>query len=141
MHKTLKKVENERLADMVQNIIKRMSKEEIGISINEEMKNLNPKFRNRDFIKNLNDIMLDFDSFVPPIGKNAGKIALSVVTVGGSYKGFSNYVKNKYVKKGTKVTSKDVDALFFIHVYDYALIAHDSKQFRKQIGIRKGFFG
>ena len=43
MHKTLKKVENERLADMVQNIIKRMSKEEIGISINEEMKNLNPK--------------------------------------------------------------------------------------------------
>ena len=140
MDTSLKKVAKERLADMVQNIIKRMSKEEIGENINIEVKRLNPKFRHPDTIQKLNDIMLEFNSFVPPIGKHAGKIALSVVTVEGAYKGFSNFVKKNFFKKGTKVTKKDVDAFFFIFVYDLSLIALDNKEFRKSIGIKKGFF-
>ena len=39
-----------------------MSKEEIGESIKIEVKRLNPKFRHPDTIKNLNDIMLEFNS-------------------------------------------------------------------------------
>ena len=45
------------------------------------------------------------------------------------------------IKKGTKITSKDMDALFYLFVYDLAMCAFDSRQFRKQIGIKKGFFG
>ena len=74
--------------------------------------------------------MIDFNSSL-----------LSTVTVGGCYNGFSDYVKTKYIKKGTKITSKDIDALFYLFVYDLALCAFDSRQFRKQIGIKKGFFG
>ena len=141
MEKRLKKVAKERLADMIQNIIKKMSKEQIGVAINAEMKQLNPKFRDPNTIQKLNDIMLEFNSFVPPLGKNKGKIGLSVITVEGSYKGFSNYVKKNFYKKSAKVTKKDIDALWYIHVYDMALIANDSRQFRKTIGIKKGFFG
>ena len=130
MHKTLKKVEKERLADMIKNIIKRMSKKQIAVCVSAEAKNLSPKFKDPDFVTKLNDIMIDFNSS-----------SLSTVTVGGCYNGFSDYVKTKYIKKGTKITSKDIDALFYLFVYDLALCAFDSRQFRKQIGIKKGFFG
>ena len=53
MEKRLKKVAKERLADMIQNIIKKMSKEQIGVAINAEMKQLNPKFRDPTTIQKL----------------------------------------------------------------------------------------
>ena len=58
MHKTLKKVEKERLADMIQNIIKRMSKKQISECVSAEAKNLSPKFKDPDFVTKLNDIMI-----------------------------------------------------------------------------------
>ena len=130
MHKTLKKIENERLADMIQNIIKKMSKQEISQSVSSEVQSLSPKFQNPDFITKLNDIMIDFNSS-----------SFSIITVGGCYKGFTDYVKTKYIKKGTKITSKDIDILFYLFIYDVALAAFDSRPFRKQLGIKKGFFG
>lgn len=130
MHQTIKKIENERLADMIENIIKKMSKQQISQSVSAEVQNLSKKFQNPDFITNLNDIMMDFNAS-----------SFSVVTVGGSYKGFTDYVKTEYSKEGTKISSKDLDALFYLFVYDVAMIAFDSKPFRKQLGIKKGFFG
>ena len=124
MHQSLKKIENERLADMIQNIIKKMSKQQISQSVSAEAQNLSKKFQNPDFVTNLNDIMMEFNAS-----------SFSIITVGGSYKGFTDYVKTKYIKKGTKISSKDLDALFYLFVYDVAMMAFDSRPFRKQLGI------
>lgn len=130
MHQSLKKIENERLADMIQNIIKKMSKQQISQSVSAEAQNLSKKFQNPDFVTNLNDIMMEFNAS-----------SFSIITVGGSYKGFTDYVKTKYLKKGTKISSKDLDALFYLFVYDVSMMAFDSRPFRKQLGIKKGLFG
>ena len=130
MHQSLKKIENERLADMIQNIIKKMSKQQISQSVSAEAQNLSKKFQNPDFVTNLNDIMMEFNAS-----------SFSIITVGGSYKGFTDYVKTKYLKKGTKISSKDLDALFYLFVYDVSMMALDSRPFRKQLGIKKGLFG
>ena len=55
MYPSLKKVGKERLADMVQNIIKKMSKEEIGESIKIEVKRIFFKKRDREIALTLKE--------------------------------------------------------------------------------------
>ena len=37
--------------------------------------------------------------------------------------------------------AKSLDALFYLHVYDVALISFENNEIRKILKIKKGFFG
>ena len=73
MHKTLLKVKNKRLADLVENIIKKMNKKEIGACVQAEALNLATQFQNPDMVSALNDDMLNFLSMPILTGKNKGE--------------------------------------------------------------------
>ena len=60
MHKTLTKVKNKRLADLIENIIKKMNKSKILECVQFESSQLATQFKNPDLIQALNDDMLDF---------------------------------------------------------------------------------
>ena len=55
MHQTLKRIENERFADLVQNIIKKQSVADIINSVSAEMKNIKiKKLKNQNVIEKIN---------------------------------------------------------------------------------------
>lgn len=139
MHKTLKNVQNKRLADLIENIIKKMNKAQIGECVNAEFENLDPQFQDPKLIGDINDSMVDRMPLILPAGENEGKTIGESLTVKGAYKGFKfDLEKNLKLKK--KIDQKSLDALFYMHVYDLALIALENKPFRKILKIKKGFF-
>ena len=140
MHKTLLKVKSKKLADLIENIIKKMSKKDILNCVTAEASLLAPQFRNPELVRNLNDDMLDFLSAPVLAGKNKGEVCASVIKVEGAYKALKHIIKTK-VKLVKPMDKKSMDALFYLHVYDLALIAFDNKKIRKLLNIKKGFFG
>ena len=55
MHKTLLKVKNKKLAELVENIINKMNKNEILQCVQSESSLLAPQFRNPELVMNLNN--------------------------------------------------------------------------------------
>ena len=51
-----------------------------------------------------------------------------------------SFIEKRLFKKPIKVDSKTLDAIFYLHAYNYALIAHTNKDVRKVMKIKKGFF-
>ena len=75
MHQTLKRIENERFADLVQNIIKKQSVADIIKSVSAEMKNIKiKKFKNVDLIEKINELVSEMDFTTVPIGEYAEKL-------------------------------------------------------------------
>ena len=142
MHHSLKKIKKERFADLIQNIIKKQTKEEIFQSVTSEMKIIkSKKFKNPDLILALNDQVSEFD-FMPVLGgEHKGEISIKVVLVEGKYKGLKYYIEKKLFKKSTKIDTKTMDSMFCLHTYHYAIMAHDDRRLRKVLGIKKGLFG
>ena len=140
MHKTLKKVQNKRLADLVENIIKKMNKDEIKKCVQSEYLNLDPQFQNPELIGDLNNSLLERMYMPVPAGEHQGKTFGESLKVGGAYKGFQFHLK-KHLKLIKKLDQKSLDALFYIHVYDLAIIALTDRNFRKMLKIKKGLFG
>lgn len=140
MHKTLLKVKSKKLADLIENIIKKMSKKDILNCVSAEASMLAAQFKNPELVRNLNDDMLDFLSTPVLGGKNKGEPCASVIKVDGAYKALKHIIKTK-VKLIKPLDKKSMDALFYLHVYDLALIAFDNKKIRKILNIKKGFFG
>ena len=140
MHKTLLKVKKKRLAELVENIIKKMNKNEILQSVQAESSLLAPQFRNPDLVGELNIRMLDFLSVPILTGKHQGEMSGAIATVEGAYKVLKNIIK-KNVKLKKPLDKKSLDALFYLHVYDLALIASEKREVRKLLKIKKGFFG
>ena len=144
MHQTLKRVENERFADLIQNIIKNQSVADIMQSVSAKMKNIKIKrLKNPEVIQDICYRISEMDYMHLPIGEHAGKPGISVVTVGGKYKGLKDFVKNRFFKKPIsplKIDNKTMDAIFFLHRYFNALEANENKNVRKAMGIKKGFF-
>ena len=140
MHKTLKKVQNKRLADLVENIIKKMNKQEIKKCVQSEYLNLDPQFQNPELIGDLNNHLLEFMHMPVLAGKLQGQNIGATIKVGGAYKGFKFTLKKK-IKLIRKLDQKSLDALFYIHVYDLAGIALTDRNFRKMLKIKKGLFG
>ena len=142
MHHSLKKIKKERFADLIQNIIKKQTKEEIFQSVTSEMKIIkSKKFKNPDLILALNDQVSEFD-FMPVLGgEHKGEISIKVVLVEGKYKGLKYYIEKKLFKKSTKIDTKTMDSMFFLHTYHYAIMAHDDRRLRKVLDIKKGLFG
>ena len=140
MHKTLVKIKNKRLAELIENIIKKMNKNEILQSVQAESSLLAPQFRNPDLVGELNNRMLDFLSIPIPTGKHQGEMSGAVATVDGAYKVLKNIIK-KNVKLKKPLDKKSLDSLFYLHVYDLALIASEKREIRKLLKIKKGFFG
>ena len=140
MHKTLTKVKNKRLADLIENIIKKMNKSKILECVQFESSQLATQFKNPDFVQALNDDMLEFLSMPVLGGKDKGETTGAVIKVEGAYK-----VLKEKIKKNMKLTKPmdaiSLDALFYLHVYDLALIASENKAIRKNLKIKKGFFG
>jgi len=140
MHTTLTKVKNKRLADLIENIIKKMNKNKILECVQFESSQLATQFKNPDLVQALNDDMLDFLSMPVLGGKDKGETTGAVIKVEGAYK-----VLKAKIKKNMKLTKpmdvKSLDALFYLHVYDLALIASENKAIRKNLKIKKGFFG
>lgn len=140
MHKTLVKVKNKRLAELIENIIKKMNKNEIIQSVQAESSLLAPQFRNPDLVGELNNRMLDFLSVPVAAGKHQGEMSGAVTTVDGAYKVLTNIIK-KNIKLKKPLDKKSLDALFYLHVYDLALLASEKREVRKLLKIKKGFFG
>jgi hypothetical protein len=144
MHQTLKRIENERFADLVQNIIKKQSVADIINSVSAEMKNIKiKKLKNQNVIEKINAQVSEMDFMHMPIGEHAGKPIISAVKVRGKYKGLKDFIQRRLFKKPAKpikIDSKTMDAIFFIHTYRYALYASEDKNIRKVMGIKKGFF-
>lgn len=141
MHSTIKKVENERFADLIKNIIKKQSEEAILQSVSAEMKNIKmKKFKNVDLIEKINELVSEMDFTTVPIGEYAGKTMISVVKVGGKYNSLKGFIEKNLFKTKTKIDNKTLDAIFYLHTYFYALQAHSNKNIRKILGIKKGFF-
>ena len=140
MYKTLIKVKNKRLADLVENIIKKMNKKEIGACVQAECLNLATQFKNPDIVSALNDDMLNFLSMPILTGKDKGEVCGSTVKVDGAYKALKQMIK-KNMKLAKPLDKKSLDAFFYLHVYDLALIGHENREFRKKLKIKKGFFG
>lgn len=141
MHHTIKKVETERYADLIQNIIKKQSEAEILQSVSGEMKNIKmKKFKNVELIERINELVSEMDFMPVPIGEYAGEPMISVVKVGGKYKSLKGYIEKNLFKTKTKVDNKTMDAIFYLHTYFYALQAHHNKNIRKVLKIKKGFF-
>jgi hypothetical protein len=140
MHKTLEKVKNKRLADLIENIIKKMNKNQIKKLVQSEYLNLDQQFQNPELIGDLNDDLLRL-MYMPVLGgKDKSEIIGSKIKVGGAYKGLQHTIK-KNMKLVKKLDKKSLDALFFIHVYDLAGIALADRNFRKILKIKKGLFG
>ena len=140
MHKTLLKVKNKKLAELIENIINKMNKNEILNCVQSESSLLAPQFRNPDLIGELNNAMLNFLDSPILAGKNKGEISATVIKVEGAYKVLKQMIK-KDVKLKKPLDNKSMDALFYLHVYDLALIASEKRAVRKMLGIKKGFFG
>tara|TARA_X000000950_G_C13680664_1_gene563804 strand:- start:25 stop:447 length:423 start_codon:yes stop_codon:yes gene_type:complete len=140
MHKTLLKVKNKKLAELIENIINKMNKNEILSCVQSESSLLAPQFRNPDLIGELNNAMLNFLDSPVLAGKNKGEISATVIKVEGAYKVLKQMIK-KDVKLKKPLDNKSMDALFYLHVYDLALIASEKRAVRKMLGIKKGFFG
>ena len=140
MHKTLIKVKNKRLADLIENIIKKMNKSEILKCVQSEASHLAPQFKNPDLVEALNNDMLELLSIPVLAGKHTGEMSGAVVKVEGAYKTLKLKIK-KNMKLIKPLDTKSLDALFYLHVYDVALIAFENKEIRKILKIKKGFFG
>ena len=140
MHKTLLKVKNKKLAELIENIINKMNKNEILNCVQSESSLLAPQFRNPDLIGELNNAMLNFLDSPILAGKNKGEISATVIKVEGAYKVLKQMIK-KDVKLQKPLDNKSMYALFYLHVYDLALIASEKRAERKMLGIKKGFFG
>ena len=140
MHKTLTKVKNKRLADLIENIIKKMNKKEILKCVQFESSQLATQFKNPDLVEAMNNDMLEFLSMPVLAGKDKGEISGAVIKVEGAYKVYKQKVK-KNIKLIKPMDAKSLDALFYLHVYDLAFIAYENKSMRKTLKIKKGFFG
>ena len=140
MHKTLIKVKNKRLADLIENIIKKMNKSEILECVQSESSLLAKQFKDPDLVEALNNDMLEFLSMPVLAGKDKGEISGAVIKVDGAYKAFKAKIK-KGMKLVKPMDTKSLDALFYLHVYDLALIAYENKAMRKTLKIKKGLFG
>ena len=141
MHHTLKKVANKRFADLVENIIKKQSEEDILRAVKGEMKNVKmKKFKNVDLIEIINERVSEFDFMPTPAGEYAGEIMISVMKVQGKYKALKNFIETKLFKTKAKIDNKTMDAIFYLHTYRYALEAYSNKNVRKVLKIKKGFF-
>ena len=130
MHKTLTKVKNKRLADLIENIIKKMNKNEILECVQSESSLLAKQFKD----------LLEFLSMPVLAGKDKGEVSGAVIKVDGAYKVFKTKIK-KGMKLVKPMDAKSLDALFYLHVYDLALIAYENKAMRKTLKIKKGLFG
>ena len=140
MHKTLIKVKNKRLADLIENIIKKMNKSEILECVQYESSLLAKQFKDPDLVEALNNDMLEFLSMPVLAGKDKGEVSGAVIKVDGAYKAFKAKIK-KGMKLVKPMDAKSLDALFYLHVYDLALIAYENKAMRKTLKIKKGLFG
>ena len=140
MHKTLTKVKNKRLADLIENIIKKMNKNEILECVQSESSLLAKQFKDPDLVEALNNDMLEFLSMPVLAGKDKGEVSGAVIKVDGAYKTFKTKIK-KGMKLVKPMDAKSLDALFYLHVYDLALIAYENKAMRKTLKIKKGLFG
>ena len=141
MHHTIKKVEQKRFADLIENIIKKQTEATILQSVAAEMSNIKmKKLKNPKLLTKINELVFEMDYIQVPIGEHAGKPAVQVMTVGGKYNALKNFIEKRLFKKAIKVDSKTLDAIFYLHAYNYALVAHTNKNIRKVLKIKKGFF-
>ena len=140
MHKTLTKVKNKRLADLIEIIIKEKNKREILECVQFESSQLATQFKNPDLIEALNNDMLELLSMPVLAGKDKGEVSGAIIKVEGAYKAFKEKIK-KSIKLIKPMDVKSLNALFNIHVFDLALIASENKAMRKTLKIKKGFFG
>ena len=93
MHKTLVKVKNKKLSELVENIINKMSKNEILQCVQSESSLLAPQFRNPELVMDLNNAMLEFLDSPILAGKNKGEISATVIKVEGAYKALKHMIK------------------------------------------------
>ena len=139
MDKSWKKDAKRRVADVVEDIIKMTSKEEIIMFVRNQSLDLDNQFQNPDLIKQINDSQNEM-LFTPVLGgKHKGEIAGSVVTLENHFKVFEKDLK-KYLKLVKKMDKKSLNALFSIHIHDLALIAIDNKKIRELLKIKGGIF-
>jgi len=139
MHKSFKKDGKRRFADVVQDIIKMTSKEEIIMFIQSQALNLDPQFKDQNLIQQINDYELQMLQTPIVAGKDKGKPIISVIKLEQHYKGFkATLAKNLKLKR--KMDKKSLDALFTIHLHDIAIIASGNKKLRKLMNIKGGIF-
>ena len=139
MHKSFKKDAKRRFADVVQDIIKMTSKEEIIMFIQSQALNLDPQFKDQNLIQQINDYELQMLQTPIIVGKDKGKPIISVIKLEQHYKGFkATLAKNLKLKR--KMDKKSLDALFTIHLHDIAIIASGNKKLRKLMNIKGGIF-
>ena len=98
------------------------------------------QFKDPDLVEALNNDMLEFLSMPVLAGKDKGEVSGAVIKVDGAYKAFKAKIK-KGMKLVKPMDAKSLDALFYLHVYDLALIAYENKAMRKTLKIKKGLFG
>ena len=110
MHKTLTKVKNKRLADLIENIIKKMNKSEILECVQSESSLLAKQFKDPDLVEALNNDMLEFLSMPVLAGKDKGEVSGAVIKVDGAYKAFKTKIK-KGMKLVKPMDAKSLDAL------------------------------
>ena len=140
MHKSFKKDAKRRFADVVQDIIKMTSKEEIIMFIQSQALNLDPQFKDQNLIQQINDYELQMLQTPIIVGKDKGKPIISFIKLEQHYKGFkATLAKNLKLKR--KMDKKSLDALFTIHLHDIAIIASGNKKLRKLMNIKGGIFG
>ena len=140
MHKSFKKDAKRRFADVVQDIIKMTSKEEIIMFIQSQALNLDPQFKDQNLIQQINDYELQMLQTPIIVGKDKGKPIISVIKLEQHYKGFKATLAKK-LKLKRKMDKKSLDALFTIHLHDIAIIASGNKKLRKLMNIKGGIFG
>ena len=88
MHKSFKKDAKRRFTDVVQDIIKMTSKEEIIMFIQSQALNLDPQFKDQNLIQQINDYELQMLQTPIIAGKDKGKPIISVIKLENHYKGF-----------------------------------------------------
>ena len=76
MHKSFKKDAKRRFADVVQDIIKMTSKEEIIMFIQSQALNLDPQFKDQNLIQQINDYELQMLQTPIIAGKDKGNTTL-----------------------------------------------------------------
>ena len=140
MHKSFKKDAKRRFADVVQDIIKMTSREEIIMFIQSQALNLDPQFKDQNLIQQINDYELQMLQTPIIAGKDKGKPIISVIKLEQHYKGFKATLAKK-LKLKRKMDKKSLDALFTIHLHDIAIIASGNKKLRKLMNIKGGIFG
>ena len=139
MHKSFKKDAKRRFADVVQDIIKMTSKEEIIMFIQSQALNLDPQFKDQNLIQQINDYELQMLQTPIIVGKDKGKPIISVIKLEQHYKGFkATLAKNLKLKR--KMDKKSLDAICTIHLHDIAIIASGNKKLRKLMNIKGGIF-